>query len=191
MRGSVLGLLLDVVAVVLFGVYLVAAVPLAIRRAVNMLRTEAQVAAGESLTDARARCFGDSYTRAIDEIRRALPADRAYLLVDGGRPQDGDAYWVRYDLAPRPAVFAGQLALLASRLRRAIGGDDLRGLRGLGGLRDLRQVVVAYAPGVPPRLYDLASFLGDLAHRPGAAPTPDQQGAPRPATAGAAAGHGP
>jgi|GEM_PF-2660699 len=183
MRGSVVGLLLDVVAVALFGIYLVAAVPLAIRRAVNMLRTEAQVAAGESLTDARARCFGDSYTRAIDEIRKALPADRAYLLVDGGRPQDGDAYWVRYDLAPRPAVFAGQLELLdAARLRRTIEGANLS---------DLRQVVVAYAPGVPPRLYDLASFLGGLARRPGAAPTPDQPGAPRPATAGAAAGHGP
>jgi hypothetical protein len=183
MRGSVPGLLLDVVAVALFGVYLVAAVPLAIRRAVNMLRTEAEVAAGESLTDARARCFGDSYTRAIDEIRRAIPADRAYLLVDGGRPQDGDTYWVRYDLAPRPAISAGQLATLdAARLRRVLG------------LRDLRQVVVAYAPGVPPRLYDLASFLGDLARRPGAAAAPDranpdQRGAPRPATPGAAAGH--
>src|SRR5580700_8612791 len=173
MRGSVLGVLLDVVAVALFGVYLVAAVPLAIRRAFNMLRTEAQVAAGESLAAARARCFGDAYTRAIDEIRRALPADRGYLLVDGGRPQDGDTYWVRYDLAPRPAVFAGQLALLdAERLRRALDGGDHRGLRDL---HDLRQVVVAFAPGVPPRLYDLASFLGELARRPGAPPTLDPQ----------------
>lgn len=188
MRAPAVRLLLDAVAIVLFGAYLVAAVPLAIRRAVNMLRTDAQ-AAGESLTAARARWFGDSYTRAIEEIRRVLPADRAYLLVDGGRPQDGDSYWVRYDLAPRPAIFAGQLALLdAASLRRAIDGADLRGLH------DLRQVVVAYGPGVPPRLVDLSSFstfLGDLPRPPGTAPAPAQRPAPPPAVTGAAAGHGP
>jgi hypothetical protein len=153
---------LDVLAIGLLGFFLVAAVPQAMLRALGMLRLAKQ-AARESDGEARARVYGEAYTRAIDEIRRAIPAGGGYLLVEGGRPQDGGAYWVRYDLAPRRAVYLGLLGELtdARRLRKRIGAN-------------LRQVVVAYGPGLPPRLYERYRFVNEIERRAAAAaPTAD------------------
>ena len=112
----------------------------------------------ETPAEARARVAGDDYIRAIDDIRRALPPTEAYLLVEGGRPQDGGAYWVRYDLAPRRALFLGRLTELtdAHRLRQRLGAN-------------LHHVVVAYGPGLPPHLYDRYRFVGEIAQRSAAA----------------------
>ncbi len=105
----------------------------------------------ESLPAARARLYGADYCRAIDQIRAALPASEGYLLVEGGRPGSGGAYWVRYDLAPRPAVFLGSLQDLTSgtRLRRRLSSN-------------LRRVVVAFDTGEPPRLYDRYRFVEEI-----------------------------
>jgi hypothetical protein len=143
---------LALAAVVAIGLFLVAAVPGAVGEAWD----EAGIAASthESLGAARIRIYGESYTRAIDEIRRALPADEGYLLVEGGSGLLGGTYWVRYDLAPRRAVFLGRLDELTSadRLRRRLSAN-------------LRHVVVAFAAGKPPRLYDRYRFLQEIDRR--------------------------
>jgi hypothetical protein len=177
----------------LVAVYLASTVPAALRVSLFMLRLPAR-AAQESLPAARARLFGEDYTRAVDAIRRQLPMDRPYALAtsaaaaDGGGAatpasgapgasgandandasgagaaspasgagdvDDGGAgFWVRYDLAPRRAVFIGRLDQLrdAASLRRELDAD-------------LQQVVVATA-GQPPRLYDREGFFKDVARR--------------------------
>ena len=179
MRGNVLARALDLAAAGLFGVFLVAAVPWAVLRAAGLL-TLPSLFGRESEALARARFEGLEYVRAIDEIRRSLPLDEPYLLVEAGRPQDGGIYWVRFDLAPRRAVYLGQLAELtdADRLRRRLTGHQ-------------RQVVISYGPGLPPRLverYRLAAEIESLARAAaGAAPG---AGAGAAGTPGAAGGRG-
>jgi hypothetical protein len=153
MRGTAVGRLLDGVAAALFALFLIAAVPKTLQRATNLLRFTRHTAHETSL-EGRIRFGGEDYVRAIDEIRAALAPSQPYLLVEGGRPQDGGAYWVRYDLAPRRAVFLGPLDELtdARRLRRRLAAN-------------LRQVVVAYGPGRPPRLYERYLFVAEIEAR--------------------------
>ncbi len=148
-HGSAVGTALRVVATVLVGAYLVCAVPRAADISLFMLRLPAR-AAGESLTAARARLFGKEYTGAIEEIRRRVSAGEPYALVAGDGQESGGAYWVRYDLAPRRAVFLGRL-------------ERLRDAAGLGRALPVavRQVVVAYA-GRPPRLVERRRFLLEI-----------------------------
>jgi hypothetical protein len=158
MRGRVMGRALDLFAAGLFGLFLVAAVPQAVQRAAGMLRYASRLG-GESPVTARARFSGDAYVHAIDEIRSALPIDRPYVLVEAGRPQDGGVYWVRWDLAPRRAVYLGQLAELS---------DAVRSRRPF--IAPLRQVVVSYGPGQPPRLVEWDRFVEEVAAGRGTAP---------------------
>jgi hypothetical protein len=150
MHGRVMGRALDLFAAGLFGLFLVAAVPQAVQRAAGMLRYAGRLG-GESPSTARARFSGDAYVHAIDEIRGALPIDRPYVLVEAGRPQDGGVYWVRWDLAPRRAVYLGQLAELA---------DAVRSRRRF--IASPRQVVVSYGPGQPPRLVEWDRFVEEV-----------------------------
>lgn len=53
---------------------------------------------------------------AIQRIREGLPQDSVYLLV-GAR--DGADVFVRFDLAPRRAVFGGALADISHNISRA------------------------------------------------------------------------
>ena len=169
MRASLVRAL-DLLAIGLLVFFLLAAVPQAILRALGMLRLVERTA-HETDEAARARVYGQDYTRAIDEIRRAIPAGDGYLLVEGGRPQDGGVYWARYELAPRRAVYLGLLGELADakRLRQGSGAS-------------LRQVVVAYGPGLPPRLYERCRFVNEIEHR-AAASTPAAGSAPAAARA--------
>jgi hypothetical protein len=154
----------------LLALYLAVAVPWALGRAGIEVYRAAD--ARESLTEGRARISGESYTRAIDEIRRALPAGEGYLLVEGGSPNSGGAYWVRYDLAPRRAVYLGRLDELTSadQVRRRLTAN-------------LRHVVVTFDTGQPPQLYERYRFLREIDRRAGAAPRAPARG--RPAQPGA------
>jgi hypothetical protein len=147
-----LGRAMAMAALVAMGLFLVAAVPGALEEAWDEVGIAART--HESPSEARTRIFGESYTRAIDEIRRALPADEGYLLVEGGSGLLGGSYWVRYDLAPRRAIYLGRLDELtdANRLRRRLSAN-------------LRHVVVAFAAGKPPRLYDRYRFLQEIDRR--------------------------
>jgi hypothetical protein len=140
---------LDLAAAGLLGLFLAAGVSAALLHAGRELYRAAY--AHESLAEARGRVYGEAYTRAIDQIRRDLPAGEGYLLVEGGDPGTGGAYWVRYDLAPRRAVFLGRLDELTSgaRVRRRLEAN-------------LRHVVVAFDAGEPPRLYDRYRFLQEI-----------------------------
>ncbi|MEA2601875.1 MAG: hypothetical protein QOF89_2867 [Acidobacteriota bacterium] len=72
-----------------------------IHQAVSML--------GEDSGQARRRFLGPAYVAAVDEVRRAIPPDGEYLLVDGGFERQGAALFLRYELAPRRARFVGRL----------------------------------------------------------------------------------
>jgi hypothetical protein len=108
---------------------------------------------GEEPAAARRRVFGKEYVAAIEAIRRAVPAGASYLLVDGGREEQGAISRVRFDLAPRRPLWIGELARLpaASRLRANLPGGPKR-------------VVIAFPDG-PPQLFDRPAFLRWLEER--------------------------
>jgi hypothetical protein len=105
--------------------------------------------AGESTLQERSREFGAPYARRVEEIRRAIPRDGAYALVDGDNTELGGALWVRFDLEPRRAVFLGLRKDLpaAGELRRRIPPG-------------VRWVVVGYAEA-PPQLMDVPRLLAE------------------------------
>jgi hypothetical protein len=149
-----------------FALFLLTALPQAVSRAAGML-SFAQSTGAESFAAARARFSGPAYVAAVDAIRQALPPDQPYFLVEAGRPQDGDTYWVRFDLAPRPAIYLGQIEELT----------DVRSLRRR--LGKVRQVVVAYGPGKPPRLYERYRFVQEIERADSDAPEPPDPRDPR------------
>ena len=108
---------------------------------------------GESSAAALRRIEGSAYVEAVARIGRAIPEDGAYFLVDAGPEGRGAPFWVRFDLAPRKALFLGRLdertgrAALAARLAAA---PDLA-------------VVVAPRDREPPSLFDRESFLREVA----------------------------
>src|ERR1700688_62901 len=143
---------LDLTAAGLLGLFLAVAVPRALLGAGDEVIQAAN--AHESLAEARARVLGEDYSRAIDQIRGELPPDEGYLLVEGGHPDSGGAYWVRYDLAPRRAVYLGRLDELTSgaRVRRRL-------------TMNLSHVVVSFDAGEPPQLYERYLFLQEIDRR--------------------------
>jgi len=119
---------------------------------------------GESPAAARRRVFGAPYCDAIAALRRAIPVDGSYVLVDAGGRAEGSALFVRYDLAPRRAIFIGRWdALPASdSLRRTLP-------RGL-------PVIVAENGAAPPRALDRRGFLDEVARSRPARPTDPSDG---------------
>jgi hypothetical protein len=146
------GRLLDAAAIGLLVLFLAAALPSGLWHACNQIGHA--VDTSESREDARARVYGEDYSRAIDRIRAALAPGEGYILVEGGRPGSGGVYWVRYDLAPRPAANVGPLADLTSgaQLRRRLSAN-------------LRHVVVAFDTRKPPRLYERYQFVEEIERR--------------------------
>jgi hypothetical protein len=103
---------------------------------------------GEPLEAKQARLFGTAYTGAVAAIRRTIPEDDPYLLVDAGE-DTGAVFWVRFDLAPRRALLLGKL-------------EEIRKYPRLGKHlpRGARWVVIAYpTPGIPPAVLDRSRFL--------------------------------
>jgi hypothetical protein len=152
MRRS--GSVFATVALALFALFLAIAVPRALGRSYHRI-LDACHHAGETPAEARERVFGLAYTAAVDGIRRTIPPDGSYLLVNGERRDEGGPYWVRYDLAPRRALFLGRLRALRQRnLRTQL-------------TREARWVVIAYADG-PPVVMERWRFVAWLAdHRRG------------------------
>ena len=126
----------------LFGLFLLVSVPRVSLRALRGVAAAVR-SVGESPLDRRRRTDGPEFTEGVEAIRRAIPVDGAYLLVNGASHDDGARLWVRFQLAPRRAVYAGNL-------------HELR-LRPLPPV--LSWVVVARGHGAPPELYDRAAFL--------------------------------
>ncbi len=143
MRSSVLPTL----ALGLFAVFL--AVSLS-RAAIETARNGVLLYAlrGEKPFQERARCYSSAYTEEIENIRRTIPRDGAYILINGDSNEQGGPLWVKFDLAPRRAVYLGELDKLDSveRLKKRIP-------------RAARWVVIAYGPYRRPVLIERYKFV--------------------------------
>lgn len=106
---------------------------------------------GETPFQERARCYSSAYTEEIENIRRTIPRDGAYILINGDAEEQGGPLWVKFDLAPRRAVYLGQLDKLqsAERLKKRIP-------------RAARWVVIAYGPYRRPVLIERYKFVQGL-----------------------------
>ena len=141
--------LLDAASLGLLASYLVVTVPTSLVQAVRHVRDDVHHLR-ESAVEARGRVFGAEFVAGIERIREALGPDEPYLLIDGGAPQEGAALWVRYELAPRPALFfrdprADDAQWLRKRIPRAV-----------------RWVVVAPGGRKPPVLYRRYQYVQEL-----------------------------
>lgn len=139
-------------ALALLGLFLLVSLPLAMGRSARRIERAIRYR-GESVLDERSRVFGAAYAQAIEQIRRTIPPDGAYAMVNGDAVAHGGPIWVRFDLAPRRAILLGT----ASELR------DARAVRGKIPSA-VRWVVVAYAEK-PPEIVERSRFLRHLEER--------------------------
>jgi hypothetical protein len=126
----------------LFAVTLLVAIPQAGRNVRGRIALAASHL-GEDSRQARRRVLGAKWVDAEAEIRRAIPPDGEYLLVDGGEERQGATLFLRYQLAPRRARFAGRLSEITASAASLPAGP--------------RWVVIAY-PRRPPVLVDRAAL---------------------------------
>jgi hypothetical protein len=94
---------LPAAGLIALAVFFVPRIPTALALSVERLRA-ASVARKEGAEAALARLRGKEYAAAIAWIRESIPADGVYLLF---AETDGADMIVRYELAPRRAVFGG------------------------------------------------------------------------------------
>jgi hypothetical protein len=88
--------------------WLLVSVPPAVREGSDRIQ-EAFQHAKETPDEALARFRGAPYVEAIRRIRAAVPADGAYGLVEeAGETSDIARKLVRFDLAPRRALYLGR-----------------------------------------------------------------------------------
>ena len=142
-----------VAALALFAVFLVLSLFEAARASAGNIRF-LYFARGESPAEERSHAYGSAYVRAIEEIRRTIPEDGAYILISGGPEAEGGPYWVKYDLAPRRAVYLGELHTLqpVDRLRKRMP-------------RAARWVVISYDSYRPPVLIERFKFVQERKRR--------------------------
>ena len=105
----------------------------------------------------RSNSYGPVYAHEIEKIRRTIPRDGAYILINGDSGESGGPFWVKFDLAPRRAVYLGELDKLESieRLKRRMP-------------RAARWVVIAYGPYRRPVLIERYKFVQERKAREGA-----------------------
>ena len=106
--------------------------------------------AGETPLEERSRAWDPQYAQAIEDIRRTIPRHAVYALVDADPVEEGSVLWVRFDLAPRRAIYLGFL-------------HDLRNPKTVRTrlIREARWVIVASVRR-PPVLYERHEFLQAL-----------------------------
>lgn len=109
---------------------------------------------GETPFQERARSYSPEYAEGIAAIRRTIPPDGAYLLINGTPEEKGGPFWAKFDLAPRRAVFLGELGKL----------DDTRSLRRRMP-RAARWVVITHGPYGRPVLIERYKFVRSLQGR--------------------------
>ena len=135
------------IALGLFAVYLAVSVSHAAYDTARNGRL-AYILRGEKPVEERARCYGPGYTERIEAIRRTIPLDGAYILLNANPGEEGGPLWVKFDLAPRRAVYLGNLEDLGSieRMKRRMP-------------RAARWVVIADGPYSPPVLIERYKFV--------------------------------
>jgi hypothetical protein len=111
------------------------------------------------LSELHARLYGDAFARGIADLRRSIPEDQPYVLVRVDGPDDGPAYWVRYELAPRPVVYIDATHSSGPSWRRLVP-------------RGMPIVLVSPGSDRPPVQIDRAQ-LASLLSRNARGPTPE------------------
>lgn len=146
--------ILSTLALALFAVYLAYSVFEAMRSSVWTVCLLYDLR-GQSTAEERALVYGAEYVRAIAEIRRKIPRDGAYVLISAVPENEGAPLWVKFELAPRRAVYLGELASLqpVERLRNRVP-------------RAARWVVIAYGGYRPPVLIERFRFMQEWKRRP-------------------------
>lgn len=147
---SFAGSVLRAAALAVFALYFALALPPTLARWMRWTR-QALAVAGEDPAAERRRFLTPPYAARIEAIRRIIPLDGEYLLVDGGTELEGGAYWVRFELAPRRARYVGRLSELpaAGVLRQRLP-------------RGPRWLVISFRDPVPPILLERDDFLRRL-----------------------------
>ncbi len=143
--------LLPLLALVALAVHLAVSLPVTLGRSAWAARRLVDTR-NETPRETRIRIFGPGYVKAVEEIRRAIPRDGAYLLVNGHPgEEEGGPLWVKFDLAPRRAVYLGKLRDLGNveRLRRRMP-------------RAARWVVIVHGDYVPPTLIERHRFVDQM-----------------------------
>lgn len=107
---------LPALGLIALGAFFVARAPAALLSSWQKL-TEASVAVHDGAEAALVRQRGPDYAAAIARIRGALPEDAEYLLFDVSAGVD---MIVKFDLAPRRAVFGGRLPDFAPNVTPAL-----------------------------------------------------------------------
>ena len=101
----------------LFAAFLAVALPAALDRSIQRVQRAARLV-GETPLEERRRVWGDPHALAIEEIRRVIPADGVYALINGDAVDQGAPIWVRFDLAPRRALLVSRSDLAHPRRAR-------------------------------------------------------------------------
>ena len=109
---------------------------------------------GETPFEERSRTYGREYAEGIAAIRRTIPPGGAYLLVNGTPGEKRGPVWVKFDLAPRRALYLGELAKL----------DDIALLRSRTP-RSTRWVVITYGAYGRPVLIERSKFVRGMGLR--------------------------
>jgi hypothetical protein len=109
---------------------------------------------GETPLEERSRSFSREYSEGIAAIRKTIPADGAYLLVNGTPGEKAGPVWAKFDLAPRRAVFLGDLDQLTD-------GDRLRSRTP----RAARWVVITHGEYGRPVVIERSKFVRSLRER--------------------------
>lgn len=148
--------LLAALALGLFALYLIASISWAALNTAKTIVLMVRVR-NETPFQERSRSYSPEYAEGIEAIRRTIPRDGAYLLINGTPEELGGPFWVKFDLAPRRAVFLGDLGKLGNidRLRRRMP-------------RAARWVVIAYGPYGRPAVIERYKFVQGLKGRGGA-----------------------
>ena len=148
--------LLAVLALGLFAVYLAVSTSKAAWESAETIALFYE-ARGESSFQERSRAYGPVYTHEIEVIRRTIPRDGAYVLLNGRPEEEGGPLWIKFDLAPRRAVYLGNLNDLGDveRLKKRIP-------------RAARWVVIAYGSYDRPVLIERYKFIKSLKEKQGA-----------------------
>jgi hypothetical protein len=134
--------------------FLAAAVPVSLRDA-GSLTGWARQRYRLDAAGARSAVFGEPYVRGVEQVRRLIPEDAAYFLVNAVPEDEGPMCWVRYELAPRRAVFLGDLGRMKRRHLRLLQS------------RPVEWVVIAYGAATPPRALPRQELVDSLVRRLG------------------------
>jgi hypothetical protein len=144
---SYAGSVFRAITLALFAASLLVALPMAVSHAGKRI-VHTVLFFGKDAATTRRLTMGPEWVDAIAEIRRAIPLEGEYILVNAGTARQGAQLWVRYELAPRRARYLGLL-------------KDLQG-PAAAKLPPGRWVIIAYPEDEPPVLLGRQEFLRRL-----------------------------